>query len=280
MEAVELITTAGWMFSVGDIASQIATLSELARRGVPCIPVDEPSGDRTCVIGGGHVLGHLPHLRQHIVQGQHVLNAVGAHATGDYSYLVEYKYRSVRDRVSLEIIGGNADLSPCPAVLLSPSKQAMDERSRVRGGQVVVHRDPLCERAMELRPIDMVVVDPQPNRRVPWNSGGRVLPVTHSPQIIMAELVNATCCVTRSLHLAIFALAMGTPFACIDLGDEPQSNKLRTYFDRAGIPDVMYDGDDPIHHAVSRRHEWGQIAKREKQIAVDCLDRMAMKLTR
>lgn len=279
MEAVELITTAGWMFSVGDIASQQATIAELAKRQVPCIPMDEASGTRTCVIGGGHVLGHMPHLRQHIVEGQHILNAVGAHATGDFGYLAEYKYRSVRDAISLEIVGGNADLSPCPAMLLQPSRQAMEERSRVRGGQVVVHRDPVCERAMELRPIDMLIVDPQPNRRVPWNSGGRIFPVTHSPQLVMAELANATCCVTRSLHLAIFSLAMGTPFACIDLGDEPQSNKMRAYFDRAGMSDVMYDGDDPIHHAVSRIHNWSEIAQREKQVVRKCFDHMAHTLS-
>jgi hypothetical protein len=276
---VELITTGGWMFSIGDVASQQATALELAKRGVPVIPCDESSGERTAVIGGGHVLGHMSHLKQHVIPGRHILNAVGAHRTGDYSYLTEYRYRSVRDSVSLDIIGGNAHLVPCPAMLIEPSRFAIEERGRQRGGHIVVHRDPHCESAMSKRSVDILVVDPQPNRRLPWTSGGREMPVTHSPQMMIAELMGAVCCVTRSLHLAIFALSVGTPFCCLDLGDEPQSNKLREYFRRAGIVDVMYSGQDPVHHAVSRKHDWKSVATREKIAVREHFDRIARSLS-
>lgn len=252
----ELITVADWMFSVGDIATQKMSSYYLAAQGVPVLEVNEYQyAGNTAVIGGGHLLGFQPHLKQHVVPGPHVLNAAGVHANGDYGYLKEYKYVSVRDKISRDLAGRGV-LVPCPATLLGSHINSIyrRERSRQRGGQIVVHRDPQVERAMSRQDCDMLIVDPQPNRSNPWTIGGRICRPIHSPYLMCAELIGAYCVVTRSLHLAIFALAMEVPFCCIDLGDEPQSNKMRHYFDRIGMADVMYDGNNPVHHAVSRKH--------------------------
>lgn len=241
------------------------TITALARRGVP---IDTQPSRTDCfrnIIGGGHLLGYQSHLKQHVVHGPHILNAAGVHANGDYSYIKEYLYVAVRDQVSRDILG-RGDLVPCPAMLLSAQARRdafSEEKSRLRDGHIVLHRDPLVERSMAKQCADILVVDPQPNRRVPWNSGGREMPVTHSPYLMFQEILGAYCVVTRSLHLAIFALAAAVPFCCIDLGDEPQSNKMREYFRRAGIPQVMYSGDNPVHHAVSCGVNWRDVRDRE-----------------
>lgn len=248
---IDVLTTAPWMFSLGDMATSLATCNALCEHGVPAVSVDEYRGNTT-VIGGGHVLGHMSELRHFIVAGTHLLNAVGVHDTpcADWSYLKEYRYLSVRDQVSAEVINMPCNLVPCPAVLLHPTRHQLQMAKQRRTGHVVAHKDPIVERAIASRSLgSLVVVDPQPERLVQWNSGGTVLPVAHDPRMLIASLVGAHAVVCRSLHLSIFAMAAGAPFCCIDTGDEPQSNKMKSYWQRAGLPEVMYDGDDPVRHA-------------------------------
>lgn len=276
MQTVELLTAGSWLYSVGDIATAKATARELAIRGIPVVEVDQATQTRTAVIGGGHVLGHMPHLEHFIVPGRHVLNAVGAHRSGDYSYLSEYRYLSVRDHDSAEIIGHKCSVVPCPAIILEPSPITLREVGiRQRGGHVVVHRDPCVARALERQSLDMLVVDPQPLRHCPWMLGGHEVPPSPFPEVMIAALLGAHACVTRSLHLSIFALCAGVPFACLDIGDEPQSNKLRAYWKRADMEDVMYDGDDPVRHAVSLKHNWPECRARQRAAVASHFDAIA-----
>lgn len=279
MQSVDLLTVGSWLFSVGDIATAKATQNELAKRDIPVVTVDRSENGRTTVIGGGHVLGHMPHLSHFIVSGRHILNAVGAHRSGDYSYLKEYRYLSVRDHESAAIIDQPCAVVPCPAILLEPSDIVIREVARRRGGHVVVHRDLAVARAIEKQSLDMLVVDPQPLRKCPWTLGGREMETTHCPELMIAAIIGAHAVITRSLHLSIFALCAGVPFACIDLGDEPQSNKLRHYWHRAGMADVMYDGNDPVRHAVSRRHDWIACRDRQRQAVREHFDAIARSLS-
>lgn len=90
--------------------------------------------------------------------------------------------------------------------------------------------------ARRLVPSSAGAIEPQPwmNRKVVrrWRS----VPHTHSLGIVAGTIANSKALVTRSLHAGIFALAAGVPFVCIDPGDDPQSQKLRDYFQRVGIP--------------------------------------------
>lgn len=271
---IDVLTTANWMFSLGDMATSLATVNALSEMGVPTVAVDEHRGNTT-VIGGGHCLGHMPQLKHFIVPGPHLLNAVGVHDTedADWSYLKEYKYLSVRDQVSADILGIPCHLVPCPAVLLEPTKQQRISAGVRRNGHIVVHKDPVCERAIAGRSLGTLhVVDPQPERNIVWNSGGTIIPIAHDPRLLIASMEGAHAVVTRSLHLSIFAMAANVPFCCIDTGDEPQSNKMRTYWKRAGIPEVMYDGDNPVHHAVSV--DSMKVREREINLAKDHIESM------
>lgn len=273
--SVDLLTTAPFMFSLGDIASMQETQRQLAERGIAAVSVDAPRPGRTTVVGGGHVLGHMPHLVHFCVPGKNLLNAVGAHSTAnaDWAFLKEYRYRSVRDAVSAEIIGGNCSLVPCPSVLIEPTSRQLRVAGHPFGGHIVLHNDPVVARAAEHRIVTATIVDPQPGRKCVWRLGGDIVPTTHDPGLMIASIVGAHAVVTRSLHLSIFALAAGVPFCCIDTGDEPQSNKLRDYWTRAGAAHVMYDGDDPIRHAVSI--DWSGLRDRERAAAVKHMDAMA-----
>lgn len=274
---VDVLTTAGWMYNVGDVASCKATLMALAERGIPACPVDV-SRDNTTVIGGGHVLGHMEHLRHFILPGPHVLNAVGAHRTGDFSYLKEYKYVSVREKTSAEIIGVPCCQVPCPAILLEPSEIILRRVAGRKFGHIVCQRDRAVERSMESRYLaDLTVLHTGPSN-LPWNLGGEILPPIHSPEIVIAHMIGAHAAVVRSLHLGIFALAAGVPFACIDTGDEPQSNKMRDYWQRAGIPGVMYNGNDPIRHAVGLKYNWQEVREAERSRCRKHFDEMAKTL--
>lgn len=277
MQTIELLTAGGWLWSLGDIATQKASLIELAKRGVPVIPVDESSG-ATTVIGGGHIVGHMEHLRHFVLPGRHILNAVGVHDTGDWGYLEEYRYISVRDHESAKILGRPCHIVPCPATMLSPSKIATREALRNRGGHVVVHRDYHCEHAVKSRTCSILVVDPQPYLLRQWYGGGTEMLSTHCPEVLIAAMKGANCVITRSLHMSIFALCAEVPFCCIDLGNEPQSNKLRNYWHRAGMADVMYDGNDPVHHAASLKHVWRECLVRQRLSLKDHFDRMARSL--
>jgi hypothetical protein len=278
--SVDVLTTAPWMFSVGDIATLQETQRQLAHRNIASVAVDEPRPGRTTVVGGGHILGHMPHLSHFCVPGQHLLSAVGAHSTeaADWSFLREYRYRSVRDATSAEIIGGNCSLVPCPAVLIEPTTRQIRAAGHRSGGHVVLHNDPIVARAIESRIVTATILDPQPGRKCVWRLGGDVLPTMHDPGLMVAAIVGAHAVVTRSLHLSIFALAAGVPFCCIDTGDEPQSNKMRDYWMRAGAPEVMYDGDDPIRHAVSFT-DWKSLRDRERAAARSHMDAMSEVIT-
>lgn len=277
---IDVLTTANWQFSLGDIASCMATMEQLAQRGVPVRSVDEWNQVNTTIIGGGHVLGHMPQLQHFIVPGEHLLNAVGAHDTGEpFEYLKEYIYLSVRDDISRQIIGLDAELVPCPATLLKPSRLHRQMYGPRRPGHVVVHKDPVCERAIENRSLGgVLVVDPQPHRKVAWKSGGNMFDVVHDPRAIIAAMEGAHAVITRSLHLSIFALVAGVPFACIDTGDEPQSNKMRAYWKRAGIPEVMTDSANPIHRALELQSKLDGVRAAEITRSIQHCENMAKAL--
>lgn len=276
MIPVEVLTAESCIESVGDRASMLGTVAALARRGVPTIPVAEPSGS-TVVIGGGAILGQGEHLSHFRVHGQHILNAVQAYPGPDYSYLSGYRMISVRDAKSEAVIGRASSIVPCPATVLSPSgvHRRIAQRS---SGMVIVHRDPICESVIRKHTNHMLVVDAQSVRKVDWGIGGTIAPPISSPEMLIATIEGAAAVVSRSLHLGILSLVAGVPFACIDCGNDSQSEKMREYWKSRGMPGVMYDGDDPIGHASSLGYNWADLLNKQRCELRDHFDRMAAAL--
>ncbi len=132
MEPVELLTVGLWHDSIGDIALMQATIQQLAMRGVPVVPASYASGQKTCIIGGGHLLvtNRSPSrnwwkaLQVYHLEGPHILNAVGVHedgGDGTFDFLKDYLYVSVRDDYSKNILQRYVEhvvSVPCTAVLL------------------------------------------------------------------------------------------------------------------------------------------------------------------
>jgi hypothetical protein len=297
---IGVLTAAPWHNSIGDIATEQATLAHLARAGVPAAPVSVGGIDVDClVIGGGDIIEHdhdhgepwstlLGHFKQ---PGRHVLNAVGVEPAivdlVDWSFAADYRLVTVRDLVVADRLAEHLPgvrACPCPATLLEPlprdfvtSMPGFEPLRALGSDYVVVHRHPTLAkvaRRVHGRDTPTVVVDPQAWRQYPWRGPALQLPWTHSPAVMLAVVAGARAVVTYSLHLAIFALSQSVPFAVVDLGtDDGQSNKIRRYLARAGLEDAMSEvGDDPLRHAESLRARIAEVSAAERAAARHHLD--------
>jgi hypothetical protein len=267
MKRVNLETVGVCTTSVGDVAIALATIHALGKRGVIVLEsAQNPDPNITTVVGGGHLLTADPSLKKlqsYRVPGAHLLNAVGVRVHESlelgFDYLMDYRYLSVRDGVSKTVLerslkqSRDIHLVPDPAMLLKPTPMSIV--SRLPGMEWLEReKDFVCVHAVDdipkLKnlPSSAIAVETQP-----WLQRGetfrwRSVPRTHSPEIISGIVSQASKVVTRSLHLAIFALTNAIPFCCIVYGKDPQSEKLRNYFMRAGFEECLYSGDDPVRY--------------------------------
>jgi Polysaccharide pyruvyl transferase len=292
---IGVLTAAPWHNSIGDIATEEATLFHLAHAGVAAAPVSVGGTDVEClVIGGGDIIEHdhghghgepwsdlLAHFRQ---PGRHVLNAVGVEPDiidlVDWSFASDYRLVTVRDLVAADRLAEHLPsvrARPCPATLLEPlpldfvtGMPGYEPLRELGRDYVVVHRHPAVAkvaRRVHGRDTPTVAVDPQAWRQYPWRGPALQLPW-------LAVVAGARAVVTYSLHLAIFALSQSVPFAVVDLGaDDGQSNKVRRYLARAGLEDAMNPlGDDPLRRAESLRARVAEVSSAERAEATAHLD--------
>lgn len=269
MKKVNLATTGAQVTSVGDIAIALATSQALASRGVV---VHETSGpfnpNQKTVVGGGHILGADPKAKNGMfnpfrIPGSHLLNAVGIRVhepiTLGFTYLKDYRYLSVRDGVSKTVIERSLNKSrdihlvPDPAMLIKPTPLKIVSRLPELGW-LLNEKDYVCVHAvdtivdMKNIPSSAISVETQPWLQRGFCYRWRSVPRIHSPEIISSVVSRASMVVTRSLHLAIFALTNGIPFCCVVYGRDPQSEKLRNYFLRARFEECLYSGTNPIRY--------------------------------
>jgi len=266
---IGVVTVAPWHDSLGDVATERATIDHLGGRGVPTrqvLPSASPAGPgpspAALVVGGGDLLTcpsdpvWRSALDRYCIPGRHLLNAVGLDPDrvldrDRYAHLADYRLLSCRDEPGAEFIaevtGRDVSLVPCPATLVAPAEFAVlgqlpgyEEVGRLRpGGFAVVHRHPAMEVAVAALRSQMpvVTVDMQRWRRYPLIGEDVALP-SHDPCVAMALVAEAAVVVTISLHLAIFAIGSGTPLAVLDQGD-PQGKKVKRYLERAGAGVVV-----------------------------------------
>ena len=294
---VPVSTVAPFHNSIGDLSTAQVTQEYLARRGCPSYLTSFWDHDHPhIVIGGGEIIGapvagpwthvkptFLPH-------GQHVLNAVGVNRDVlrlDLAMLRNYRYVAVRDPVGAEILADGAGIepsvTPCPATLQPGIPLAVlsalprfERLARLRPGDyVVVHRHPsLIPAALRLARArhPVVVVDMQAHARHGWFPTGLVLPWTHSPMVVQGLVDSARAVLTSSLHLAIFAIGAGTPFAAID-SRNPQSDKVRRYLRRAGLEDAI-GRDVDLEMALAMRERVTSATTVERAAATAHLERI------
>ena len=299
---VPVSTVAPFHNSIGDLSTAQVTQEYLARRGRPSYLTSFWDHDHPhVVLGGGEIVGaptrgawtdvkpaFLPH-------GEHVLNAVGVQPDVlrlDLGMLSDYRYVAVRDHEGAEVLAEGAGIAPavvpCPATLQPGIPLAVlaalprfERLARlVPGTYVVVHRHPTLNRAarrLARSGHPVVVVDMQAHARHRWYPTGLVLPWTHSPLVVQGLVDSALAVLTSSLHLAIFAIGAGKPFAAIDTGDA-QSDKVRRYLRRAGLEDAMSRAPD-LEMALGLRDRVAAASLVERRAATAHLERVLASVT-
>ena len=305
-EPVHVATVAPWHSSVGDWATGEVTQRELARRQVPSVvhqgPIEARPG-RTYVIGGGDLFSAKADRWRDAkaafrVPGRHVANAVGLDLSSvpsiDWSFAADYPLFTVRDHESAAAL---ADLVPavravpCPATLIegAPLEWITQRvgfealRPLCPGGYVVVHRHPMMAPValwLRSRRVPVVVVDVQPFKALSWRWGGITVPMTFDTSVIGGLVANAMGVVSFSLHLAIFAIGAGTPFAVAD-GADYQTRKMRRYLARAGVEDRVVRRRDVRRLAAMAIDRSGidACSARERGAANEHLDEVARACT-
>ncbi len=263
--AVPVCTVAPFHNSVGDQSTAEVTQMWLTRLGAPSYLTSFWNCEETAtptVIGGGDLLGRplagpwASIKPAFLPRGPNLTNAVGIDlATFDddcAEVMQDYRYISVRDRESVELLsdkGLSASATPCPAtlqdgpefkVLLSlPRLGALSELKEK--GYYVLHKHPRLEQvANDLRrsKTPFVVVDMQGHAEHSWYGGGIVLDSVHSPSVIRSLVASSAGVFTVSLHLAVFAVGAGVPFA-VSRGDSYQADKTLRYLRRAGFKGAL-----------------------------------------
>jgi len=290
MKSVEVLTAGLWHDSIGDIAILQATLQQLAIREIPAIAVNHASGLRTCIVGGGRIIHPRASgtwkevLEPFHVPGPHILN--GVEVVGDVdapslSWLKDYRYVSVRDLASLEkvrVVRPDAVAVPCSAILLDPPNrdycrqlQGLELLDRLHGSEYAVID---FESASKWKcPMQSVAVNTRG-----WNVQDTRAKFQHrNPDALLALLAGACVCVATTLHLSILAMAAGTPFV-YDVGMSGTPDKGQLYWTRAGLPDVLYDGNDPIGAAIAANEQIFAARRRERNAAAKHFDRIALLL--
>jgi hypothetical protein len=273
--AVPVSTVAPFHNSIGDISTAIVTQQYLSTHGIPSYSTSFwDTRHPTIVIGGGEIIGFPKvsawrHVRAHFLpEGRHALNAVGFDLKTDpapLSLIANYKYVSVRDHDIAAVFRRYCDdvaVVPCPATLQQGIPLALAQsipryeilNGLEPGGYIVIHRHPtLVQLAAKLRRQGhkLVVVDMQAHAQHPWKARDIVIPAIHSPEVVKGLVDSASAVLTASLHLAIFAISAGKPFAAVENGTS-QSDKVRRYLERAGINDVMGGVDSDLLELAMR----------------------------
>lgn len=257
-----VMTVATWHDSLGDIAIGAGTLDALSQLGVPARAVDGPGellADDVLVIGGGDLLTPAPPgewwdaLSAYRVAGNHILNGAGldvdsVSSVNQYRYLQDYRLVSVRDEPAADLLSRVVDdvqVVPCLATLTPtipwddlvcrPGYENL--RHLTPGTFDVIHRHPDLEELAKRTGRPSVVLDMQAWQNHKWDGPG-IQVTTRSAQVGVSIVAHSRQVVTRSLHLAIFALAGARPFAVLDPGDR-QSRKCRAYLRRAGAESAV-----------------------------------------
>lgn len=294
---VPVSTVAPFHNSIGDLSTAQVTQEYLARRGRPSYLTSFWDHEHPhVVLGGGEIVGAPSSGAWTDVKpaflpcGEHVLNAVGVQRDVlrlDLGMLEAYRYVAVRDPVGAEILAEGARIEPavvpCPATLqpgipltVLAALPRFERLARLVAGEyVVVHRHPsLIPAALRLARAGhpVVVVDMQAHARHRWFPTGLVVPWTHSPMVIQGLVDAAQAVLTSSLHLAIFAIGAGKPFAAIDTRNA-QSDKVRRYLRRAGLEDAMGREVD-LDMALAMRERVAAASIAERAAATAHLERV------
>jgi len=287
---VELLTVGLWHDSVGDIALMQATAQQLSIRGVPVMCRSISTGSRPCVVGGGYLLSNITSgmwshvLRPFQVRGGHFLNAVGVGGRGDYGFVGDWKYVSVRDHVSRDFLAPSLPkdkeihLVPCPAVLLEVPN--VTYLRRCPGGEVMkdlplqgfVVVDCEAEWAHGKIKEPLLPLDTRPWMKKGW-LGKPLRNQTRSPEMMMGIMKCAKAVITESLHMSIMAMAVGVPFVVSARGGT--AAKPAAYFKRAGIPEIVVKPNaNIVNQALELHTKMLAVRKLEQDRARKHLDAM------
>lgn len=278
MSRCELLTAGLWHDSIGDLLLMQTTHKLLARRGICVELVDGVSGARPAIIGPGAVLTGerkgvwWDTLAPFHAQGPHVLNAVGVASSGDFSYLGDYRYVSVRDHRSASLIADYCEphVVPCP-VTLTPIPPIAYYRGLLNCGFI--------KRAERFTVVDRELYDLEIGGNVikvdtrPWQGGHAPSFKHRNPNVLAAVVHEADFVFASTLHLSILALAMGTPF----IYWEPRCrNKGRDYWGRAGAPElIVHERDDLLTQVESAKELFADLRQREQIAAKQHIDKVA-----
>lgn len=280
---VELLTAGYWHDSIGDIALTQSTLEELARRDVCVLPTLAPSGEVPCVVGGGALLTGDTNgiwadaLRPYHTQGRHALNGAAIAQGGDFSYLKEYCYVSVRDQPSFDRIKEwrpDARLVPCVSVLSQPPDLDYLRHMPTYGFLNRALNNPYS--VVDARMSKDVEIEGNVIRvdTRPWGLAEKETTYKHrNPVTTLAVLAGAQTAYCATLHLSIMAMAVGTPFACY----EPHFGKIRAYWQRANYTDTITKTPEEIRRPIDM-NRFIEVREQEQRAAKEHLDLMVAAL--
>ena len=247
----ELVTAARWHDSIGDIALEQVTLEQLASRGLSVMPADKPSNKAPAVIGPGAILTGERQgiwwnaLKDYHASGCHILNSVSVASEGDFSYLKDYLYVSVRDYLSWDKVSPFCDavVMPCPTVLMEAP-----DIEQYRGYPNAHHLDEACrgEFCILDRGLANIKTDiPSVNVNTrPWMGEAKGVEFFHrNPRVLAAYVSAASFVFCSTLHLSIIACAVGTPFVYYETGSH---GKGWNYWGRAEFYDCMVSSHEEL----------------------------------
>lgn len=288
MKKVELITLGLWHFSVGDFARYEATSIKLAEAGICVMPVSVPTGHYPVIVDLGNLSwSWMPGFLKPIITNNERRQPIGLNAialpdeSAENAMVKHCSYLSFRDQWSASVAQAYTDaqinLTPCPSMFITPfcddllrglpqfknMKSSYIEYAPKTYVVIDAHND-LKRLSKKVKKV--VPIDSRPWERRDWKGSGRVYPLTHSAQIMMSIISNAEVVVTCSLHIGILALAAGTPFVVYDVNNNPQQYpivKSVRYWERAGFPEVIYHGKEPLEYAQSLKGKMLQIRQNE-----------------
>ncbi|MFV0445680.1 MAG: polysaccharide pyruvyl transferase family protein [Planctomycetaceae bacterium] len=289
MTPVDLLCADAWASNAGDVATALCTANGLAARGIPVCRVPRERGNLT-IVGGGDLLtpGSLTSPLYRDLKSPCIYNAVGGDpaavaAVGGRASLATAIGLSVRDSQLAAALGGEgARVAPCPATLIDPLQWdiacsvprwgALNQYTTKKF--IVVHARPECFGVANGAAEHVVAMESAPYTWTRWEAQGWLLPWTHAPELLASVIAKASAVVTLSLHMSIFALAVGTPFCVLDAGT-PQTEKCRRYWERAGFGEVMYRGRRPADHALSLASKMLAVRSAERIAADEQLNWLA-----
>lgn len=235
----ELLTAGMWHDSLGDIALQQVSQNLLTRRGFSVLITDTATGLVPAIIGPGAILtGEREGLWWNSLcnfhaNGANILNAVSVASNGDFNFLSEYLYVSVRDFASCQRLQDFCDVEvvPCPTVLmprpsLSFYVNLIGCKFLTKDNYYIIDRGIVPRNTSK----DYMEINTRP-----WSGGGCPTFNHRNPNVLAAAIAKADYVYCSTLHLSIIAMAMGTPF----LYYEPSDQKGTHYWRRADFEECI-----------------------------------------